>query len=163
MSKVALTDYVATRWYRAPEILLGSTKYSKGVDMWAVGCILGEIILGKPMFPGTSTMNQLERILTATGMPSREDIQSTMSVFAESMIGNLPTVEKVPLEKMLPDAPADALDLIGKCLQFNPNHRISAAQSLEHPYIAQFHNPADEPDCPHIIRIRISDNTKYNL
>jgi mitogen-activated protein kinase 15 len=52
-----LTEYVATRWYRAPEILLGSTKYSKAVDMWSVGCILGELIIGKAVFPGTSTLN----------------------------------------------------------------------------------------------------------
>jgi len=52
-----LTDYVATRWYRGPEILLGSTRYTKGVDMWAVGCILGELLGGQPMFPGTSIMN----------------------------------------------------------------------------------------------------------
>jgi mitogen-activated protein kinase 15 len=50
---------VATRWYRAPEILLGSTQYSKAVDMWSVGCILGELILGKAMFPGNSTLNQI--------------------------------------------------------------------------------------------------------
>jgi len=52
-----LTDYVATRWYRAPEILLGSTKYTKAVDMWSLGCILGELLAGKPVFPGTSTLN----------------------------------------------------------------------------------------------------------
>jgi mitogen-activated protein kinase 15 len=52
-----LTDYVATRWYRAPEILLGSNKYTKGVDMWSMGCILGELLIGKPVFPGTSTLN----------------------------------------------------------------------------------------------------------
>ena len=52
-----LTEYIATRWYRAPEILLGSKKYSKAVDMWSMGCILGEIILGKPVFPGDSTLN----------------------------------------------------------------------------------------------------------
>ena len=56
-----LTDYVATRWYRAPEILLGSPRYTKGVDMWAVGCILGEMLSGRPTFPGTSTMNQVWR------------------------------------------------------------------------------------------------------
>ncbi len=56
-SQPLLTDYVATRWYRAPEILLGSNKYTKGVDMWSLGCIICELILGKPMFPGTSTMN----------------------------------------------------------------------------------------------------------
>lgn len=52
-----LTDYVATRWYRAPEILLGSNKYTTGVDMWSLGCILAELIKGKPVFPGTSTLN----------------------------------------------------------------------------------------------------------
>ena len=54
---VVLTEYVATRWYRAPEILLGSQKYSKAVDMWSVGCIYAEMIIGKPLFPGTSTLN----------------------------------------------------------------------------------------------------------
>lgn len=69
-----LTDYVATRWYRAPEILLGSTRYAKGVDMWSLGCILGEMLTGKPIFPGNSTMNQLDRILEVTGRPSSDDV-----------------------------------------------------------------------------------------
>ncbi|KAK9837179.1 hypothetical protein WJX84_009788 [Apatococcus fuscideae] len=64
-----LTDYVATRWYRAPEILLGSSKYTYGVDMWSSGCILGELLSGKPIFPGNSTINQLDRIVTVTGKP----------------------------------------------------------------------------------------------
>lgn len=71
-----LTEYVATRWYRAPEILVGSTQYSKAVDMWSVGCILGEMINGKSVFPGTSTLNQIERVLELTGRPSNSDIQS---------------------------------------------------------------------------------------
>eukprot|EP01026_Neomeris_dumetosa_P049744 TRINITY_DN4354_c0_g1_i1.p2 TRINITY_DN4354_c0_g1~~TRINITY_DN4354_c0_g1_i1.p2 ORF type:complete len:244 (+),score=27.02 TRINITY_DN4354_c0_g1_i1:277-1008(+) len=58
-----MTDYVATRWYRAPEILLGSQNYTFGVDMWSCGCILGELLMGKPIFPGNSTMNQLDRII----------------------------------------------------------------------------------------------------
>ena len=62
-----LTDYVATRWYRAPEILMGSSRYTFGVDMWAVGCILGEMIQGRPIFPGTSTINQLEKITELVG------------------------------------------------------------------------------------------------
>lgn len=66
-----LTEYVATRWYRAPEILLGSTKYSKAVDMWSVGCIIGELITGKAIFPGSSTLNQIERILELTGRPTQ--------------------------------------------------------------------------------------------
>jgi serine/threonine protein kinase len=85
-----LTDYVATRWYRAPEILLGSTKYTKGVDMWSVGCILGELLGGKPMFPGTSTMNQLDRIIEVTGRPTAEDIDAIKSPFAATMLESLP-------------------------------------------------------------------------
>ena len=65
-----MTEYVATRWYRAPEILLGSTKYTKAVDMWSIGCILGELIIGKALFPGTSTLNQIERVLELTGKPT---------------------------------------------------------------------------------------------
>jgi mitogen-activated protein kinase 15 len=75
-SEPILTDYVATRWYRAPEILLGSNKYTKGVDMWSMGCILAELILGKPFFPGTSTLNQLDRVLEVTGRPRPEDIEA---------------------------------------------------------------------------------------
>jgi serine/threonine protein kinase len=85
-----LTDYVATRWYRAPEILLGSTRYTKGVDMWAVGCILGEMLLHKPMVPGNSTMNQLERVLEVIGRPTPEDLAAARSPFAATMIDALP-------------------------------------------------------------------------
>lgn len=62
-----MTEYVATRWYRAPEILLGSKKYSKASDMWSFGCVLGELLSGKVLFPGTSTLNQVEKIIEFTG------------------------------------------------------------------------------------------------
>merc|ERR1711953_191032 len=74
-----LTDYVATRWYRAPEILMGSTCYTYSVDMWSVGCILGEMLTGKAIFPGASTMNQLEKILEITGFPTSEEISDIKS------------------------------------------------------------------------------------
>ena len=86
-----LTDYVATRWYRAPEILLGSTCYTKAVDIWSVGCILGEMLLGKPIFPGSSTMNQLDKIMEITGLPTQEDIASIKSPFAATMLDSLPS------------------------------------------------------------------------
>eukprot|EP00002_Diphylleia_rotans_P025365 TRINITY_DN5009_c0_g1_i1.p1 TRINITY_DN5009_c0_g1~~TRINITY_DN5009_c0_g1_i1.p1 ORF type:complete len:261 (-),score=55.44 TRINITY_DN5009_c0_g1_i1:1214-1996(-) len=66
-----MTDYVATRWYRAPEIILGSTKYTRGVDMWSIGCILGEMLGGKPIFPGTSSTDQIAKIIEVTGQPSQ--------------------------------------------------------------------------------------------
>lgn len=70
-SDMILTEEVATRWYRAPEVLLGSQTYEKSADIWSIGCILGEVLLGKPMFPGNSTLNQLERIISFTGNPSK--------------------------------------------------------------------------------------------
>lgn len=66
-----MTEYVATRWYRAPEILLGSQKYTKAVDIWSVGCILGELINRKAIFPGSSTLNQIEKVMELIGKPKK--------------------------------------------------------------------------------------------
>jgi len=66
-----MTEYVATRWYRAPEILLGSHKYSKAVDIWSVGCILGELVNKKAIFPGTSTNNKIEKVMELLGKPKK--------------------------------------------------------------------------------------------
>jgi len=158
-----LTDYVATRWYRAPEILLGSTNYTKGVDMWSVGCILGELLGGKPMFPGTSTMNQLDRIIEVTGRPSPTDIEAIQSEFAATMLDSLPDVEPRSLQSMYPNASEDAIDLLRKLLMFNPEHRITAEQALEHPYLSQFHNGDEEPSCEKEIKIPIDDNKKLSV
>jgi len=76
---IILTEEVATRWYRAPEVLLGSHSYGKPADIWSMGCILAEILIGKPIFPGTSTLNQLERIVAFTGKPSKQEIESLNS------------------------------------------------------------------------------------
>lgn len=158
-----LTDYVATRWYRAPEILLGSTKYSKAVDMWSLGCILGEMLAGRPIFPGTSTLNQLDRIMELTGRPSQEDIESIQSSLAATMLESLPPSRTKSFHDFFPSAGDDALDLVRNLLQFNPNKRYTIEQTLRHPYVAQFHNPEDEPCCPYTIRIPIDDNHKYSI
>jgi mitogen-activated protein kinase 15 len=121
-----LTDYVATRWYRAPEILLGSNKYTKGVDMWSMGCILAELLLGKPVFPGTSTLNQLDRVMEVTGRPSVEDIDAINSPLAQTMLESLPPSKARRLRDMFPTASDDALDLLKSLLQFNPNKRLTA-------------------------------------
>jgi len=155
-----LTDYVATRWYRAPEILLGSTCYTKGVDIWSVGCILGELASGRPIFPGTSTMNQLDRIMEVTGRPSREDIEAIKSTFAATMLESLNVGKPRPLNEMFPNASIEALDLLRLCMQFNPDRRLSAHDALRHPYVVQFHNPDEEFPCERPIRIPIDDNKK---
>ncbi|KAL3906369.1 MAG: hypothetical protein SGPRY_010574 [Prymnesium sp.] len=124
-----LTDYVATRWYRAPEILLGSTSYSFAVDMWALGCIIAEMFIGKPLLQGTSTMNQLEKILEVTGTPSTADVEAANSKFAAPMLQSLPKFEKKNMAKLMtqqaPGPPADAIDIVEKLLEFNPAKRLT--------------------------------------
>eukprot|EP01064_Diplonema_japonicum_P002272 TRINITY_DN1144_c4_g1_i1.p1 TRINITY_DN1144_c4_g1~~TRINITY_DN1144_c4_g1_i1.p1 ORF type:complete len:393 (+),score=112.74 TRINITY_DN1144_c4_g1_i1:106-1284(+) len=162
-AKPVLTDYIATRWYRAPEILLGSTKYTKGVDMWSIGCILGELLAGKPMFPGTSTMNQLERIIAVTGIPTKGDIASIGSSFTESMLENLSPVATKSLTDMYPKASPEAIDLMKKLLCFNPSRRLTADDALRHPFVSMFHDASQEPVCPGPITIPFDDYTKYTV
>ena len=150
-----LTDYVATRWYRAPEILLGSQEYSFGVDMWALGCILGEMINGKPLLTGGSTLNQIERILAVLGTPSEQDVASWQSPFAKSLLENA-KVAAGPggsqLSQSLPPiAPADAIDLIIGLLRYDPTRRLPAYAidpsvecGLRHRYVDAFHMAAGQ-------------------
>ena len=157
-----LTEYVATRWYRAPEILLGSTKYTKAVDMWSMGCILGEMYLGKPMFPGTSTLNQIQRVLEITGSPSKEDIASLQSPQAPAIIDSLKITRHKTLNDIFPLLSVEGLGLLKKLLQFNPNKRPTIEQALNHPYLAQFHDEEEEIVCKKIIEIPLDDH-KYSI
>jgi len=159
-----LTDYVATRWYRAPEILLGSTHYTEGVDMWSVGCILGELIGGKPMFPGTSTTNQIDRIIEVIGRPSKEDIDDIKSEFAAQLLDNLLEPQNPrSLESMYPMADSDVIDMLRQLLTFSPAKRMNATHALAHPYVAQFHVPEEEIECHKNIVIPIDDNKKLTV
>jgi len=159
-----LTDYVATRWYRAPEILLGSNNYTKAVDMWSIGCILGELLGAKPMFPGTSTMNQIDKILSILGRPNKDDLDAIQSDYAAQMLENIPAHNAVTgLDDLYPSADDEAMDLLKKLLTFNPDKRITVEQALEHPYIAQFHNPAEEIVCEKVIVMPMNDNKKFSV
>ncbi|BAM39209.1 protein kinase [Theileria orientalis strain Shintoku] len=160
---IVMTDYVATRWYRAPEILVGSTKYTKGVDMWAIGCIFGEMLMGKPLFPGSSTINQLGKVITFTGMPSESDMDSLGSPFTKVMITSLGNIEKKPMREYFPKAEEEALDLLTSLLQFNPNKRITTVNALNHPYLAAFHKSNILPSLTRAISIPVCDNIKYDL
>lgn len=158
-----LTEYVATRWYRAPEILLGSHRYTKGVDMWSCGCILGEMLLGKPLFPGTSTLNQIEKIMASIPMPSLQDIDSIKSSYGASILEKASCRPRKNIEDLIPDAPADGLDLLKKLLHFNPDKRLTAEQALEHPYVARFHNLADEPAFGRDAVVPLSDDVQLSI
>ena len=161
---VIMTDYVATRWYRAPEILLGSTKYGFQADMWSVGCIFGELLGGKPMFPGSSTLNQINKVLEVTGKPNKEDIESINSELSETMLENIVIKKTKSLKALYPKVSEDELDLLSKLLQFNPNKRIDVNTALQHSYVKDFHNQYSDTEitCDKPINIPIDDNIKYS-
>jgi len=94
--------------------------------MWSMGCILAELLLGKPVFPGTSTLNQLDRVMEVTGTPSQEDVDSINSPLAQTMLESLPPTKAKKLRDMFPTASEEALDLLKNLLQFNPNKRLTA-------------------------------------
>merc|ERR1712232_1413160 len=158
-----MTDYVATRWYRAPEILLGSSRYTRGVDLWSTGCIFGELLTGRPTFPGQSTMNQLDRILELTDKPSLEDIQAMESPYAATMLEPLPLTPPRPLHDIFPSAGLEALHLLNGLLQFNPNRRWPAAKALQHPYLSIFRDPSVERECDKTVTTPIDDNLKLSV
>jgi len=161
-----MTDYVATRWYRAPEILLGSPKYSSSIDMWALGCIIAELYLNKPLFPGSSTLNQISRILEITGIPEQEDLVDIHSPLAMTMFESLNfQVTKRPLSEIFAnsgvgDTNKEAIKLIDRMLKFNPSKRISAEEALDHPYISfRLKDPVSEKKCKRKIKIDLDDNS----
>ncbi|GHJ84446.1 hypothetical protein NliqN6_0848 [Naganishia liquefaciens] len=143
-----MTEYVATRWYRAPEIMLSYKRYSTGIDVWSIGCILAELLGGKPIFKGKDYIEQLNLILQILGMPDEATLTAIGSEKACAYIRTLPVYEKVPFETLYPDADPEALDLLEKLLRFDPAERISVAEALKHPYMAPYHDETDEPDCP---------------
>ncbi|XP_053414456.1 mitogen-activated protein kinase 15 isoform X4 [Nycticebus coucang] len=136
----ALTNYVATRWYRAPEVLLSSSWYTPGVDMWSLGCVLGEMLRGQPLFPGTSTLHQLQLILETIPPPLEEELSALGSGCSTSILHSLGSRPQQMLDTILPpDTPPEALDLLRLLLVFAPHKRLTAAQALQHPYVQRFH------------------------
>eukprot|EP01017_Pseudomicrothorax_dubius_P012515 TRINITY_DN1522_c0_g3_i1.p1 TRINITY_DN1522_c0_g3~~TRINITY_DN1522_c0_g3_i1.p1 ORF type:complete len:517 (-),score=114.94 TRINITY_DN1522_c0_g3_i1:74-1624(-) len=158
-----LTEYVATRWYRAPEILLGSTKYTKAVDMWSIGCILGEMLFGRAIFPGTSTLNQIEGVLELTGKPKQEDINSLNSALATNILESITLTRKRTFSSYFPNATEDEIDFIKRCLLFNPHHRMTVEEALRHRYVAEFSSPEEEIVCENPIQICMNDNKKFSI
>ncbi|NXD87453.1 MK15 kinase, partial [Halcyon senegalensis] len=163
-SNPALTEYVATRWYRAPEILLSSRSYTKGVDMWSIGCILGELLLGKPLFPGTSTVNQIEQILRVIPAPSPEDMLAMQTDYRASVINRMSSWHRLTFEEILPSStPLPALDLLKKLLVFNPDKRLTAEEALQHPYVKRFHCPAREPSLDYDVILPLGDDIQLSV
>lgn len=142
-----MTEYVATRWYRAPELLLSLNHYTLAIDLWSVGCIFAEMLGRKQLFPGKHYVHQLQLILSVLGTPPEVLIGAIRADRVRSYVQSLPSRSAVPLAKLYPQAEPEALDLLAAMLRFDPRERISVTQALEHPYLAKYHDPDDEPTC----------------
>lgn len=132
------TDYVSTRWYRAPELLVGDREYGKPVDIWAVGCMFAEVVNGMPLFPGDSDIDQLFHIINCFGRLSERQIEifKQNPMFSGVELPQPQDHELQTLEKKFPTIDKDALDLMKLCLHYEPEKRGTYQDLLNHPYFA---------------------------
>ena len=143
-----MTEYVATRWYRAPEIMLSFQSYTKAIDLWSVGCVLAELLGGRPFFKGRDYVDQLNQILHVLGTPDEITLQRIGSQRAQDYVRGLPYKAPIPFADIFPGANPLALDLLTKLLAFDPSRRIDVDAALAHPYLQVWHDPNEEPTCP---------------
>jgi len=142
------TEYVGTRWYRAPEVVLTSMEYTAAVDMWSAGCILGELMGRAPMFRGTDFLDQIRSICAVLGTPSEAElsfIPPANEAARKFITTRFPSMPRRNWMEMFPNATEIQCDLLDKLLQFDPNVRLSAYNSLRHEYVEDHHSEEDEP------------------
>lgn len=132
-SKQPYTEYISTRWYRAPECLLTDGFYNYKMDMWGVGCVFFEIMALYPLFPGTNELDQVAKIHAVLGTPSAEILAKFKKHSNAHIDFNFAHKEATPLAKLIAHASAECVDLITKLLAYNPDERMSARQALRHP------------------------------
>ncbi|CAL7939552.1 unnamed protein product [Xylocopa violacea] len=132
-SRPPYTDYVSTRWYRAPEVLLHSTTYNSPIDIWAVGCIMAELYTFRPLFPGKSEIDEIFKICSVIGTPEKDDWPEGYQL-AAAMNFKFPNFSRTSLSVLIPNASQEAVVLMEDMLQWNPIKRPTAQQSLRYPY-----------------------------
>eukprot|EP00928_Gymnodinium_smaydae_P072057 TRINITY_DN55494_c0_g1_i1.p1 TRINITY_DN55494_c0_g1~~TRINITY_DN55494_c0_g1_i1.p1 ORF type:complete len:406 (-),score=87.28 TRINITY_DN55494_c0_g1_i1:109-1326(-) len=141
-----MTEYVCTRWYRAPEVLSSWQNFGKPIDMWSVGCIFAEMLRRKPLFPGKNTQHQLQLIIGALGAPEKDVMSRIPNDKCRKFIESLPNTPNRPTFKdTFPQASPEAVDILNLTLCFSPERRMTAQQTLEHAYLAILHSADDEP------------------
>jgi mitogen-activated protein kinase 1/3 len=147
-----LTDYVVTRWYRAPEVVLLASEYTKAIDIWSVGCILCELIGRKALFAGKDHLDQIKKIIEILGTPSSTDLAWLPSEGpARRFLNKCPLSPRRPLSDLYPKANPAALEAAARMLTFNPNERPSVEETLSHGYFTGLHSPVDEPVAENIV------------
>mmetsp|Transcript_44877 Transcript_44877/g.72073 ORF Transcript_44877/g.72073 Transcript_44877/m.72073 type:complete len:488 (-) Transcript_44877:105-1568(-) len=137
-SKPPFTEYISTRWYRAPESLLTNGYYDYKMDLWGVGCVMFEIISLFPLFPGTNELDQIEKVHTIMGTPAKEVMSKFKRHSSHIKNFNFPHHSGTGIHRLIPHASKDCVALIGKLLVYDPDGRITASQALRHPYFYEF-------------------------
>ncbi|XP_051135224.1 mitogen-activated protein kinase 20-like [Andrographis paniculata] len=153
-STVFWTDYVATRWYRAPE-LCGSffSKYTPAIDIWSIGCIFAEVLTGKPLFPGKNVVHQLDLITDLLGTPSMDTISRVRNDKARRYLTSMRKKQPVPFSQKFPNADPLALRLLERLLAFDPKDRPTAEEALADPYFKGLARVEREPACQMISKM----------
>uniref|UniRef100_A0A8C2FBB0 mitogen-activated protein kinase n=1 Tax=Cyprinus carpio TaxID=7962 RepID=A0A8C2FBB0_CYPCA len=144
-AEAEMTGYVVTRWYRAPEVILNWMHYTQTVDIWSVGCIMGEMFNGKTLFKGKDYMDQLTQIMKVTGTPGPEFIQKLENPEAKSYVKSLPHYPRKDFSTLFPRASKKAVDLLEMMLVLDADARLTADAALAHSY---FDGLRDPEDCP---------------
>lgn len=133
--------YICSRYYRAPELIFGATQYTCSIDMWSCGCMLGELLLGQPLFPGESGLEQIVEIIKVVGTPTAAEIMAMNPGYSDS---SLPQVEAQPWPKVFKSRPhvtPDAMDLLSKMLVYTPTGRVDPLTALDHPFFDEIRDP----------------------
>uniref|UniRef100_A0A7S3PRH8 Protein kinase domain-containing protein n=1 Tax=Aplanochytrium stocchinoi TaxID=215587 RepID=A0A7S3PRH8_9STRA len=125
-------SYICSRYYRAPELIFGSTEYTTSIDLWSMGCVFGELLLGQPLFPGQNGVDQLVEIIKSLGTPTRQEIESMNRSYTEF---KFPQIKAHPWSKMFRSGTdPDAVDLISKILVYEPHKRLHPLKACAHEY-----------------------------
>jgi len=140
-----MTGYVSTRYYRAPEVMVSWQKYDVAIDVWSAGCVFAEMFQGQPLFAGKNHIQQLSLIIDLLGTPTDDVIERVCNRDSLGFLQRLPRQPNINFSQKFHRADVDAIDLLEKMLVFDPQTRIDCIGSLEHKYLAQYHDLAYEP------------------
>uniref|UniRef100_A0A0A0KDS8 non-specific serine/threonine protein kinase n=1 Tax=Cucumis sativus TaxID=3659 RepID=A0A0A0KDS8_CUCSA len=125
-------SYICSRYYRAPELIFGATEYTTSIDIWSAGCVLAELLLGQPLFPGENAVDQLVEIIKVLGTPTREEIRCMNPNYTDF---RFPQIKAHPWYKVFHKRmPPEAIDLASRLLQYSPSLRCTALEACAHPF-----------------------------